>query len=552
MRPHFRHLTGALALLVASRARAQQVRGTVVASDRPVPGAVMLLLDSARHVVARAVASEEGRFALTAPAPGSYELRALRIGYAPTVVALRLAAGETRTERIAANEASVRLGAVRVSDRQRCRVRPDSSESAWAVWGEARTALLAMQIAGASPLHVVVRRTERAFDTGGLELKSSVRVDSGRAVQPFVSLPPDSLAAVGYVVLDSTGYTAWAPDPDVLLSESFAARHCLRAVGPPARDSSAASLVGIAFEPAPGVRTADVRGTLWLDRESAELRALEFAFVNTERAIEEGEAGGRAEFQRLRDGRWVVSRWRLHAPVVEPAADYGRPRTWRVRAIREFTGEVIEVRDGAHVLWSLPRVAVRASVVAGDRPVAGALVSIDGATPSRATDSLGVATLGALLPGSYALVVVPPATRADLERTERTVRIESSADSLVVLPMTTGADVVRARCGEVRGAFVRGTVRDGGPRGAPIANAVVDVRWLESVQRVAGASLDFVGRTETRRTRTDAAGAFVACDVPYDTILTVGATVGKRTAEPQTFAVEQGKLHAAVTLVVRQ
>jgi hypothetical protein len=71
-------------LAAAPPARAQVVRGAVkeTASEAVVPGAAVSLVDSAGAVVASTATSDEGLFLLRAPGPGTYRVRAGRIGYA--------------------------------------------------------------------------------------------------------------------------------------------------------------------------------------------------------------------------------------------------------------------------------------------------------------------------------------------------------------------------------------------------------------------------------------------------------------------------------------
>src|SRR4051812_30419156 len=66
------------------RAAAQAVRGTVVdPSDRPVAGVLVLMLDSASNIAARALSNDRGEFHVASIRPGSYRLRTLRIGFRP-------------------------------------------------------------------------------------------------------------------------------------------------------------------------------------------------------------------------------------------------------------------------------------------------------------------------------------------------------------------------------------------------------------------------------------------------------------------------------------
>ncbi|HEX8942140.1 MAG TPA: carboxypeptidase-like regulatory domain-containing protein, partial [Gemmatimonadaceae bacterium] len=73
-----------LALPIAGRA--QSIHGVVVdVGDRPVAGVVVLLMDSASRVTARALSNERGEFRVAGSLAGTYRLRTLRIGFRPAL-----------------------------------------------------------------------------------------------------------------------------------------------------------------------------------------------------------------------------------------------------------------------------------------------------------------------------------------------------------------------------------------------------------------------------------------------------------------------------------
>ena len=76
-------LAVAAGLLWAPVAQGQTVAGRVLdeSTDRPVDGAMVLLVDREGEGRARAESDSLGRFALRAPAPGDYTLVASRLGY---------------------------------------------------------------------------------------------------------------------------------------------------------------------------------------------------------------------------------------------------------------------------------------------------------------------------------------------------------------------------------------------------------------------------------------------------------------------------------------
>jgi hypothetical protein len=206
------------------------------------------------------------------------------------------------------------LAAVRVRGESVCKVRQDSGQLVARLWEEARKAIYATQLsAPGEPLVAQWITYDRATDPSGtVVLAEHVVPDSGATDHPFASLPPDSLARAGYAHHDRGDWTFYGPDAEVLLSESFAELHCFHAE-PPTPEHRA--WIGIGFRPTlarSGV--SDIEGTLWLDRESAELRLIEYAYTNVPREFARAKVGGAVEFRRLGTGNWLVSQWVIRMP----------------------------------------------------------------------------------------------------------------------------------------------------------------------------------------------------------------------------------------------
>src|SRR5262245_51759363 len=112
-----RFVVVSLTFVCATIARGQTVRGVVVdATDRPVNGVVVTLLDSTATIAARSLTNDRGEFRLATTRAGTYRLRTLRIGFRPVLsdpVAL-LAGGEV-TQRIVVTSVALRLDTVRVA-----------------------------------------------------------------------------------------------------------------------------------------------------------------------------------------------------------------------------------------------------------------------------------------------------------------------------------------------------------------------------------------------------------------------------------------------------
>jgi hypothetical protein len=72
--------------------------------------------------------------------------------------------------------------------------------------------------------------------------------------------------------------------------------------------------VGLGFEPVKGRKVPEIKGTLWVDRASAELRTLTYEYVNVPSAVRAEGLGGRLEFQRLPGGSWIIRDWYIRMP----------------------------------------------------------------------------------------------------------------------------------------------------------------------------------------------------------------------------------------------
>jgi hypothetical protein len=109
----------------------------------------------------------------------------------------------------------------------------------------------------------------------------------------------------------------FGPDAEVFFSDQFLETHCFRLVAPPKKRPE---LIGVGFEPEKTRSLPDITGVMWLDRQSAELREIEFGYTGLWRWVPPGAAGGALDFVRLPSGSWIISGWRMTAPVaaVEP------------------------------------------------------------------------------------------------------------------------------------------------------------------------------------------------------------------------------------------
>jgi hypothetical protein len=141
----------------------------------------------------------------------------------------------------------------------------------------------------------------------------------------------------GYVVVDGDGWTDYGPDAEVLLSDIFLRTHCFET-------RAEKGLVGLAFTPARGRNLPDVKGTLWVDPDNAELRYLEFTYTRIPERLNAPKAGGRVEFMRVPNGAWIVRDWVIRMPIAQVVAGAYNTSAPRVVGYREAGGSAVEIK----------------------------------------------------------------------------------------------------------------------------------------------------------------------------------------------------------------
>jgi hypothetical protein len=288
------------------------VRVSIETVDGSSPaGAIVALVDSRNSVVAEGIARADGTRVLEAPF-GSYRLRVLRIGFRPFVSQPVTIPDDT--------ELKVRLDAPRivlermlVKATTPCSRIEQDPETTGLVWTEVSKALKTSQLTTADIAILSTSRLYRRELDGNGDLISAdtttVPVGSSR---PFSARDPAILAKNGYVHGDEkNGWEFFGPDESVLLSREFASTHCFRLVRNRARPGD----IGIAFEPAPGRRIADISGTAWVNQSTSELQEIVFRYVNAG-LPSEFKASGFTHFRRMPSGSWIVDDWQLRMPHI--------------------------------------------------------------------------------------------------------------------------------------------------------------------------------------------------------------------------------------------
>ena len=358
----------AIGLLVASLAlraapaQAQAITGIVEdGSGAPIAGAFVVLEDSSEAAVARTLTRDDGGYRLAAPASGRYRLRTDRIGYVGTVSPwLRLETGQTLVHRFRVEPIPIRLQRITVNERARCELLPDEGVQLQSVWDEARKALTATSWTGQQPyFRFDAVMHSHALDERGRPLSEAVLEEVrfyGR--HPFRSIPARDLVFGGFVQEPEGRVAYYAPDADVLLSETFVRRHCFRLVR---GGMDRAGLLGLEFEALPQSRLPDIEGVMWLDPTTSELRRLDYSYVNLDVPVSTERLGGQVEFTKLPTGAWIIRGWRIRVPVIEwvegrPGRTAGR---YRLTGINEGGGQVLAVWLTARIAGLLPADTLR-------------------------------------------------------------------------------------------------------------------------------------------------------------------------------------------------
>ena len=354
----------ALLLVVATPAAAQSVRGLLTdsVSRTPIAGAFLTLIDDHGAERARAMTNAAGEFTLNAPTAGTYRLRSKRIGFRPLVSpALALRAGEAIAYNAAVDPIPISLREVVVAGDRQCDI--ESGASVAALWDEVREALAAVSWTSRVPAYWFETTIfERDVNVSGRQrIPDSTWHDAGFRKLPFRNYATDAeLERQGYVIVTDTGWVYRAPDADVLLSGTFLRTHCFETKN---GRGDAEGLIGLVFTSARDRRVPDITGTLWVDRQTAELRRMEFNYIRLPENVVSPRAGGRIEFMRLPNGAWIVRDWVIRMPYAKLTPQIlGMADRVEVTGFHEKGGsaDFIRAPDGTVVYGtpSVPTVAV--------------------------------------------------------------------------------------------------------------------------------------------------------------------------------------------------
>ena len=546
-------MTGAGFSAASAQRSAVTAHGTVrdSVSGGPIPGAVVMLQDSAGQTLARTVTDEHGAYAVLAPA-STRAIRLLRLGFRPRQVSLPVTMRASDTLAIAMVPVPTMLEPTVSSANATC---PHSRtrEAAFGLLEQARAALLSIVVAReTNPARLVLLKYTRTYDRyNGRITNQDVRIDSlAAATTSFVA--PRSAVDVGrFGFTRDSGTTTlfMGVDADVLLDPHFAETYCVDLHEP---DRERAGQVGLEFSAAHGrPGRVDIEGTLWIDTLARSLKDIEYRYVGVDRAAHPKRPDGQTYFHEMANGVVLVDRWWLRSPVmwssgasetaeVDPSGSL-RPGLPRPRIdIVETGGVLANATWPQGVSWhaALGTLRVRGMNQSGElEPDTKA--HLLGTDYFGVSDSTGSFEIPSLVPGPYALTIIDPALARIGAEIPTTFQFVEAGDSTIEqsLRLPTVKEYVAQRCRAARHfdesasvyLFGRLTTRDG----KPVDDAEISVlRVLEPGNSHAIQS----------RMRTDAGGYFQFCDADLDDgdAVMLRAKAGKRTVMDRQLKVVAG------------
>ena len=512
-------LIGSALLAPTAGAQTVLVRVTDDDTSAPVFGAVGHLLDEQGDVVRSVLTDEQGRALFVSVPVARYRVRVEMIGMAtresdvfevtgqgPSPLELRLVPRAIDLEAI-----DVR------AERRRCIARPTEEGLAVAtLWDEARKALSAAAITEVQGLYRYETMTyERDVNPGdGTVLRDEESRQQGYMRTPFETLPAAELVEGGFVRREGGELVYYAPDANVLLSDEFLDTHCFRLE----EGSDDSNVIGLAFEPLERRgRVPDVGGTLWIDRQTSELRWLEYTYYNLNLQVRSVSARGRLEFQRMPAGTWIVPDWWIEMPIIGTRMIDGGSSQVALTRVRRAGGRVLEVHEaggrrlgGRNASGGIEGIVVD-SVGA---PVVGARVGAVGWSQEAFTDAQGAFALLGMREGTYEVRLVDPRLAAfGLAPPPVPREVIPGEVSYLELHMPSVADLLRAGCREPQGASEGGALvgRVLDARARPVDGATVRTTWSEYVSPGGDPGGTVLRDVEGLETATGADGIYRFC-----------------------------------------
>lgn len=521
-------VAGCAALVPARTIEGQVVRGVVRERDSgaAVPGVVVslerLVAGGRPDSIVIGLSDASGTFALIAPGPGRYRLSAKRIGVERfTSDSFTLGEGETRRLDVIVARAVVHaLPTVTVVANDMCVTNGRQSEQVFALWDEVRTALEATRISERQ--HLVsarIYRYQRELEPRSLRILDETRTEfTGLVERPFKSLPAETLSRSGYWRGDADAAEYFAPDADVLLSGTFRRDHCFSMAGS-RRDRT--GMTGLSFEPAPGRNGAEIRGTVWLDARTFELRIVEYAYTGVPREASPANPGGELRFARLPSGAWVVRRWYIRMPQFARQVEFTSSARGVPPEKMETLGLYRVREEGAQVFADGMQFLERPGSIAGvaldsvGKPLSEADVRLAGSPFHVTPGDDGRFRFDSLPSGGYTIVAETPGYSAlGMYAADQSLLLDEGQSMQVKLVAPGTREILSRLCSDAprhHDGVLRLTVLDEAT-GAPVGSLPIHVYWLEAADGE---------RANGVQSATDGKGTVTFCDVPTRMMLLI-------------------------------
>jgi Carboxypeptidase regulatory-like domain len=512
--------------LSAPDASAQSAEGTLVdgESRRPIASTFVLLLARDGREVDRTLTDSAGHFAVMAPEPGMYRLRAERMGYVFDPSA-EMPIGPDGSGDVSYTPRSARVDLSALAAMPPvCEVQDQSLLSA--AWDEVTKALRASIWTGArSGLSYRVRVFERTVGPD----RATVRHQHDSLVQATMEMPfaSDNRASeLGFVrpAADS-GWIYHAAGPQDLLDDGFTETHCFGV-----RRDREPGMVGITFGHASGapVGPSDVAGIAWLD-SSTGLSEIEYHYPgDPSRSGSAESAGGHLTFHHLGSGLTLLSSWKLVMPTLT-ARDTAGQRT--LSGFEEIGATLLSAAQGDEPVYVHDAVtSVRGTVFDSTRgaPLSDGVVALAGTDVWTVTGDDGSYFLAGYLEGVYRLVYGNG--RLDsLGFLSRGHALTLSHGAAIVHDLTVPSltSILADRCADwepdPRRRVVVGVVRAEAD-GTPVPGAVINVRR----DNLPGEFERFISQRFDNDGVTDSLGTFALCGVPVGETIVVNAVTRDR------------------------
>ena len=399
-------------MLPASRANAQQLRGTVSdsSSTRPIPGAVVLLLDAGRATIARTVTNERGQFSLLLD--GSVRsARVLRIGFRARELPVTDAVRSSGRLDIAMVTIPALLERMTVLASPRCPQR-DDAQQAYSLLEQARAGLLATVVARESrPASLKLIAFDRTMDGGSDRIESQkVRIDSTiHRTKSFEAVADAGVFVTDGFARDSNGTRQFfGPEAETLLSEAFLSGYCIR-LERAGRDRP--NQVGLGFSVAEARKPrVDIDGVLWVDTAAKSLRDFEFRYTGLEHVRGIQDPGGHIWFREMPNGVVLIDRWFLRLYGGKTETQYtasGRQMDVMRYFNRESGGEIARAIWPDGVSWKGPLGTIYLHVTdSTGKPATHVIVRLTDTDYIGSPDREGNLEFADVLPGPYGAEVI--------------------------------------------------------------------------------------------------------------------------------------------------